>query len=124
MEPKQAPLAGQRLKHQHAEKHTEDEYHQENDQRDEEQYFRDAPRVCRDVGKAEKTGNHGDDEKNKSPLDHGWILQVSVMVVNLKRNSGCVIGPLPTIYSQRRGAKDAEFAEKNGGKELNWSADS
>jgi hypothetical protein len=81
---KQVPLAGRRLKHQHAQNHTKDEHYQKNRQGHEEQYFRDAPRVRRDVGETEKAGDQGYDEKYQSPLDHGWIPQVSVMLANIK----------------------------------------
>jgi hypothetical protein len=69
---KHAPLAGQRLKHQHAEEHAEDKHNQKNGKRDKEQYFRDALRVRRDVGETEKTGDQRYDKKYGSPLQHDF----------------------------------------------------
>jgi len=105
---KQTPLAGQRLENQHAQKHTEDEHHQENSQVNKEQYFRDAPRARGDVREAEKPGDHRDDEEYKSPLDHGWIPEVSLVPANIQ---GIPVAS-SSAYTQRRGAEDAKDAEE------------
>jgi hypothetical protein len=59
------------LKHQRASRDRHDEEHDEQDEEDDEANFRDARRAGRHAGKAEQTGDYGNDREKNGEFKHG-----------------------------------------------------
>lgn len=72
------PSVGPRLERHAAGHDGEDEEDQEDQERDKEQYLGNGCCRCRNAGKAQKSCDNRDDEKDESPFQHGVFLRLEL----------------------------------------------